>query len=382
MRVGVEGIPLFGSRTGVGQYEKNLLEAASRRSKDIDFEVTRQLMPHRRLVDYPIKPNPHLSYHIVRWLPPIFYYQLFKRLGWTLPYDLVLHRRYDAVVFFNFVAYPVSRRTKTVVVVHDLSYIYHQQYVSPKNQAWLEKFVPKSIRKANKIIAVSENTKKEIAEHYKIPAEKIEVITPAVNHSEFYPRQKTEIEQVKKRFGINKPYILSVATQEPRKNLIGVLAAYEQLPEALKQKFALVLVGGKGWLDAELQAKYNAISKDHEVIRTGYVDDADLPPLYSGASLFVYPSFYEGFGIPALEAMACGVPVITSNNSSLPEVVGDAAIKIKAGDTAAIAKAMKQILNGSKTAEALHKKGLARAQRFSWDKSADKLLKLLDLLSN
>lgn len=377
MRVGVEGIPLFGNRTGVGQYQKRLLEAARQLDEGIDYEVTRQLMPHRRVQELPIPPNKHLSYHIVRWLPPVLYFQLYKRLGWTLPFDVVLHRKYDVMLFFNFVSYPVSKRTKVITTIHDLSYIHHKDYVSPANQAWLEKFVPKSIKRADKIIAVSENTKREIVEYYKVVPEKIAVITPAVDHDMFKPREEAEIAAVRQKFGITKPYILSVGTLEPRKNLLGVLAAYEALPEDTKQHYALVLAGGKGWLDGEIHDKFEALAKKYEVIKTGYVEDADLPALYSGAELFAYPSFYEGFGIPPLEAMACGTPVITANNSSLPEVVGDAAITIEASNTATLTEHMQRVLTDQQLAADLRQKGLARAKLFSWQKSAGKLVALL-----
>jgi glycosyltransferase involved in cell wall biosynthesis len=377
VRVGVEGIPLFGNRTGVGQYQKRLLEAASQLEEGIDYEVTRQLMPHRRVHDWPIPPNRHLSYHIVRWLPPVIYFQMYKRFGWTLPFDVVLHRKYDAMLFFNFVSYPVSKRTKVITTIHDLSYLHHKEYVSPANQAWLEKFVPKSIRRADKFIAVSENTKREIVEHYKVDPAKIAVITPAVDHEMFKPSGEAEITEAKKKFGITKPYILSVGTLEPRKNLLGVLTAFEALPEETKQNYALVLAGGKGWLDGEIHDKFEALAKQYEVIKTGYVEDADLPALYSGAELFAYPSFYEGFGIPPLEAMACGTPVITANNSSLPEVVGDAAITIDARDTPGLTEHIQRVLSDKNLANELRQKGLGRAQLFSWQKSAGKLAELL-----
>lgn len=377
MIVGVEGIPLFGDRSGVGQYSKRMIESASKLDSDVKFEVIRQLMPHRKISELPIEPNRHLSYRIVRWLPPIIYYQLFKRTGWTLPYDLVVRQRYDAMLFFNFVAYPTTKRTKTFVVIHDLSYIFHKQYVSPKNQIYLEKFVPKTIRKTDVIIAISKNTRTEISKHYGIPESKIPIINPSVDHSVFKPQPQNSIEKVKTKFKIEKPYILSVSTLEPRKNLIGTLNAFEMLPEGLKQKYSLVLAGGKGWLDGEIQQKYDELSKKYTVIKTGYVDDADLPALYSGASVFVFPSFYEGFGIPPLEAMACGVPVITANNSSLPEVVGDAAILIDANDTKQLAKEIERVLSDKKLANELTQKGLAQAAKFSWDKSAKQLIDLL-----
>lgn len=381
MKVGVEGIPLFGERTGVGQYTKRILEAASEKESGIKFEIIRQLMPHRRINDLPIKPNKNLAYRVVRWMPPIIYYQLFKRTGRTLPYDVAVLRRYDLMLYFNFVAYPVTKRTKTIVVIHDLTYVNSPEYVSPKNRGFLIKFVPKSLKNADHIIAVSENTKREIVDYYKVKPQKISVITPAVSHEQFYPRPQEEIKKINGKFGIDKEYILSVSTIEPRKNLVGVFEAFEMLPEKLKQKYALVLVGGQGWLDSEIQRRYENLAQRYTVIKTGYVDDNDLPAIYSGASVFVYPSFYEGFGIPALEAMACGTPVITSDNTSLPEVVGNAAIKIKASDTRKLSRKLEYVLTDKNLANNLSTKGLAQAKKFSWDKSADMLIELIEKAS-
>ena len=168
-----------------------------------------------------------------------------------------------------------------------------------------------------------------------------------------------------------------MCTLEPRKNLIGVLKAFETLPEAIKNSYSLVLVGGKGWLDGKLEAKYGELAKKYSLIKTGYVPDEDLPGLYSGASVFVYPAFYEGFGMPPLEAMACGVPVITSDSSSLPEVVGDAAITIKAEDNAMLAQEMAKVLTDKKLADKMKLEGLAQSNKVSWDKSAKKLLDVI-----
>jgi glycosyltransferase involved in cell wall biosynthesis len=382
MMVGVEGIPIFGDRSGVGQYTKRLVEAASKLDSNTKFEVIRQLMPLRKLSNFPIEPNPHLSYRIVRWLPPVIYYQLFKRVGWTLPYDLVVHRKYDAVLFFNFVAYPTTRKVKSIIVIHDLSYIYHKKFVSPKNQEYLEKFVPRSIARADKIIAISENTRTEVSKYYGVPKSKITIINPAVDHSEFKPQERSRVEEIKSKYGIKKPYILSVGTIEPRKNLIGTLNAFEMLPESIKSRYTLVLAGGEGWLNDEIEARYQQLSEQYSLIKTGYVSDSDLPPLYAGAEVFVFPTFYEGFGMPPLEAMACGTPVISADNSSLPEVVGDAAIKVKAEDTAAISKAIERILTDADLAGSLRQKGFAQAKKFSWEKSARVLIELLDSLKD
>lgn len=380
MKVGIEGVPFFGNLSGVGQYAARLIKAASQNDSDIQFEIVRSLMPHRKFFA-PIEPNEQLTYRVVRWLPPIIYYQFFKRTGWAPPYDMVALRKYDAFLFFNFVAFPLRSRTPSLVVIYDLSYALHPQYSSPENRKYLQKFVPKTLSRATKILTISENSKKEIIDYYKVEPAKIEIIHPAVDHKAFNPQSQTVIKTISSKYGIKKPYILSVCTLEPRKNLIGVLNAFDVLPESIKEKYALVLVGGKGWLDEELQAKFDELAKKYTLVKTGYAPDEDLPALYSGASVFVYPSFYEGFGMPPLEAMSCGTPVITSNNSSLPEVVGEAAITVDADDTVRLSKEIQCVLKDSKLAVRMSKDGLQQAKKFSWDKSARRLIRVLEEVS-
>src|SRR5262249_39725898 len=157
-----------------------------------------------------------------------------------------------------------------------------------------------------------------------------------LDHDFFYPRPMAEIDTVKRKYAITKPYILYTGTLEPRKNIKGILDAYNALPPQVRATYSMVLAGGRGWLDQEIRAQL-ADLQHLDLLTPGYVPDEDLPALYSGASLFVYPSFYEGFGMPPLEAMACNTPVIAADNSSLPEVVGDAGILVNANDAASLA---------------------------------------------
>ena len=378
MKIGIEGIPFFGDRSGIGQFSKRLVEHMAELDESPSLEIIRPLMPHRKLAELPIPENKKLSYRIVRWSPPIIYYQLFKRTGYAPPYDLVALRKYDALVFFNFVAFPVRKKVPSILFIHDLSHVHYPEHTSPKNLVWLNKFVPRSIKRADKIVTISESSRNDIARFYGVPKKDIALVYPALDHNEYKPRTSKEVTCVKKKYKITKPYILSVCTLEPRKNLLGVLKAFEMLPEELKQKYALVLVGGKGWLDGEIHDRFEALSKKYTIIKTGYADDADLPPLYSGAELFVYPAFYEGFGMPPLEALACGAPVITADNSSLPEAVGNAAITVKAADTEALSANMIKVLEDKKLQEKLRQAGFKHAAKFSWEKSAKDMIEVIN----
>jgi glycosyltransferase involved in cell wall biosynthesis len=181
------------------------------------------------------------------------------------------------------------------------------------------------------------------------------------------------------KYGLPSKYIHFHGTIEPRKNVEGLLDAYAALPDKIKDEFALVITGGKGWKDESIYRKVDYyLASGHRIILPGYIEAEDLPFIYSGASLFVLPSFYEGFGIPPLEAMACGVPVITSDNSALPEVVGDAAILVKADDTPALTGSIEKVLSDKQLAKSMTDKGLKQAAKFSWELSARKLIELLE----
>jgi len=378
MRVGIEGSLFFKRASGVGYYAKTLVAAASKLDSDVNFEVVRHVLPWRK-PDPPIKPTRHLDYRFVRWFPPAVYYQIFKRLNWFIPYDIVADRHYDAFLFFNFIAFPLRRRTKSVVVIHDLSFIKFPEFTQKTNLKFTTKLMKRSISRVDHIITVSENSRQEISDYYAVPSSKITVIYNGIDHADFHPRKAAEIDKCRAKYNLPDHYIHFHGNIEPRKNIVGLLEAYAKLPAELKSEYGLVISGGKGWNDHAIYSKISQLkASGHNIVLPGYIDAEDLPALYSGASLFVWPSFYEGFGIPPLEAMACGIPVITADNSSLPEVVGDAAIKIKAQDTPAITAAMANILSDKKLADDLRQKGLSQAAKFSWQESAKQLIKVLE----
>ncbi|HSX17894.1 MAG TPA: glycosyltransferase family 1 protein [Candidatus Saccharimonadales bacterium] len=382
MKVGIEGSLFFKRSSGVGYYAKRLIEAATKKDSDINFEIVRHWLVFKKFKP-PLKPSSRLSYRLVKWFPPIIYYQVFKRLNWFIPYDLVALRKYDAFLFFNFIAFPLRKNTKSIIVVHDISFIKFPQFTQAKNLKYTPKLLRRSIKRAAHIITVSENSKKEIAEFYKLPPDRITVIPNGVDHERFYPRPAIDIGKVRQKYSLPENYIHFHGTIEPRKNIEGILDAYAQLDTGLKTRYALVLSGGKGWNDEGIYRKIGQLQKaGNKILLLGYIENEELAPLLSGASVFIWPSFYEGFGVPPLEAMACGVPVITSNSSSLPEVVGDAAIKIRPEDTRALTAAINQVLSDTTLASNLSRAGLSQSKKYTWEASAQKLIKLLDSLSN
>jgi len=323
------------------------------------------------------KPSVNLGFntsniHQYRvWSIPGKLYGILFKYFIAPPIDVLSGARGDVYLFPNFARWPLFFRSRSIVVIHDLAYLNAPQYVPPRLRAYLNKFVPRAISNSQMVLAVSETTKQDLITSYGIDPAKIMVASNAVDHSIFYPRKKSDIHGAKQDYGIEGKYIMFTGTIEPRKNIQGVLRAYQALPDKMRNEYSLVLTGGKGWMDGEITDLITSLRQTGtKVIQTGYVALKDLPALYSGASIFVYPSFYEGFGLPVIEAMACGVPVITSNISSLPEAAGGAGILVDPTNDQAIADAIEIVLADPKRAAAMSAKGIKHSKKFDWAISA------------
>jgi glycosyltransferase involved in cell wall biosynthesis len=377
MRIVVDVDVLANSpKTGVYYYVQRLTQALLSLDRSNEYTLTYLRAPGSD--DEFGMPLGRARIKAVSWLPRTLYHALL-RTPFAPPFDLVTGTAGDLFVFTKFVRWPLMRRTRSLVVVYDTSFVDYPDVVENWHfRRYLQWAVPRSVQRASHVIAISESTKQSLVRHYGTSKDKISVVTPALDHSVFRPSTPDQIDAVKAKYGIDKPYILSVGTIEPRKNLVGLLRAFAETPDEFNQKYALVLAGGKGWLDDEINALYDQLSTRMTIIRTGYVPTEELPTLYSGASLFVYPSLFEGFGIPPLEAMACGTPVITADNSSLPEVVGDAGLLVSATDAAQLAREMQDLLGNPERAAQLRAKGLERAQSFTWELSAKELLNVMN----
>ncbi len=373
MKIGIEASVLHReAKTGVDYYTRNLLEEVVKQMPNDLFYLTYISFIHKKPSDLGIY-GKNVIPRKISWFPGRFYH-LLVRWFVGIPYDLASMLRPDVFFFPNFVRWPLIWTKASVIVVYDLSYLHAGEHSVRGHRGYLTRTVPKSIRRATQVVTISENSRREILAEYGTNPNKVSVVYPAVNHEFFMPRNAKAIATVQAKYGINQPYILSVGTIEPRKNLVGLLKAYAQLSVQVKKKYALVLTGGKGWLDTEINDLYDSLSQEYTIIRTGYAAEADLPALYSGASVFAYPSFYEGFGMPPLEAMACGTPVIVGDNSSLPEVVGNAGIKVDARDTEAIAAALTKVLSDDKLAQQMSAAGFEQAKKFVWQEEAAKLV--------
>jgi len=277
---------------------------------------------------------------------------------------------------------PPLRHARGVVTIHDLSFLRVPQCADPGLRTFLERTVPRTVSQAHHVLADSESTCNDLIELLAVTPDKISVV-PAGVETRFRPvRDTVRLAEVRARYGLPDWFILSVGTLEPRKNFSRLISAYGQLRRQTGLPHALVIAGGPGWLYQPIHDQVVKEGLSEHVHFPGFVADQDLPALYTMADLMAFPSLYEGFGLPPLEAMACGTPVVTSNNSSLPEAVGSAALMVDAEDVDGLADAMARILGNANLRVRLVDLGRAQAMRFTWRAAAEKLLSAYKLAAN
>ena len=269
----------------------------------------------------------------------------------------------------NFIPNEGIKAKKVVTTVHDFSFILHSEFHPKERIEYFNRYFFKNITKSDMIITGSEFSKQEIIERLEFDDDKIKVIYHGVDHNLFkiYDDLKIDIDLPKK-------FIFSVGSIEPRKNLMGLLRAYNELSNDFKSEYKLVLAGFKGWQNSEIM---ELINKNREnIVYLGFISDEELAKVYNLASLFVFASFYEGFGLPVLEAMACATPVICSDSSSIPEVGGDAVLYFNPNDVEEIKNSIEHVLSDEVLQKEMILKGLKRAKEFSWEKSANEHVKV------
>ena len=271
-------------------------------------------------------------------------------------------------------ALPPVRRARTVLTVHDLSFMRVPECSQPSLRAYLLRVVPSSVRRADMVLADSDSTRNDVIELLGVSPDRVRVIYPGVDDSFRRVQDTAVLAHVRQRYRLPERFVLSVGTLQPRKNLTRLIEAYAQA--RLDTNVKLVIAGGTGWLYEGIFRRVEELRLQSEVYFPGYVAEEDLPALYTLAELFLFPSLYEGFGLPPLEAMACGTPVVTSNVSSLPEVMGDAGLMVDPRDVEALASAMGRVLGESSLRCTMVQRGLSQAQRFTWPRTAEELLRL------
>jgi glycosyltransferase involved in cell wall biosynthesis len=283
-------------------------------------------------------------------------------------------RNFDLYHETNYI--PMPFKGPVVSTVFDLSFNLFPETHPGERIRYMERHFYSRLDRVSHFITISEAVKREMIQHLGLSSDKI-TVTPLGVDAAFKPFLPNEIHPIIKKYQLRPDsYILYVGTLEPRKNILNLLRAYAKLPISLREAYPLVLAGGTGWLMEKLHKEIQRLNIKNTVIKTGYVPKADLPALYSGATVFVYPSIYEGFGLPPLESMACGTPVITSNVSSLPEVVGEAGVLIHPEDFEALAEEMLDLVTNLPRRKTLSAIGLERSKKFTWEKCATKTLEV------
>jgi len=302
----------------------------------------------------------------------------FPRLWTHLRLSWEMARRPPDLLFVPAHVLPIVHPRRGVVTVHDLGYLYYPEAHRLLDRLYLDLSTRYNARAATHLVADSSATKRDLIERYGTDPDKITVVYPGYDDATFQPvRDKEAIETVKVRYDIAGDYVLFVGTLQPRKNLIRLIRAFSNLQSPISN-LQLVIAGKKGWLYEEIFRQVEELGLEGRVVFTGYIAADDLPALLSGARLFAFPSLYEGFGLPVLEALACGTPVVCSNVSSLPEVAGDAAVLVDPLDVEGLAAALERILGDEELRAELIERGFEQARRFSWEKCARETLNVLE----
>ncbi|MCY4020192.1 MAG: glycosyltransferase family 1 protein [Chloroflexi bacterium] len=290
-----------------------------------------------------------------------------RRIFWEQVIQPRQLRRFDLYHALAFVA-PLYLKAPMVVTVYDLSFLLFPDRLSPARRWYLRNFTALTCRRALRVLAISRSTATDLARLLGVNPGKIDVTPLGYDRSVFRPLPAAAVKQFRARQGLPDRFWLFVGTLEPRKNLVMLLRAYARLPRA--GRLPLILVGGKGWMTDDVFTTIERDGLQDSVRHVGFVPAADLPLWYNSAEAFLYPSIYEGFGLPVLEAMACGTPVLTADISSLPEVVGDAGLCLPPEDTEPWTAALVNIKQDLDWREEARERGLYRAKRFSWERTA------------
>ncbi len=388
-RIGIDVTSALTQGGGIGRYTRELVQALTEISPNYTFRLFSAKVPASLPVSNPLPTGEHIVYCPApigeRWL-----YRLWHRLQLPLPVQLITGRL-DLFHSPDFVLPPLAKGIPSLLTVHDLSFIHYPETFPEALVRYLNTVVPRSVARASHILADSQATKADLHNIWHVPQDKVTVLYSGVHERFRVIDDAHRIGTLRKKYDLGDvPFILSVGTVQPRKNYQMLIQAFKPVAERFPHH--LYIAGGKGWLYDDMLAEIERQGLNGRVRFLGFIDDADLPTLYNAATLFAMPSLYEGFGLPLLEAMACGVPVLTSNVSSLPEVVGsglddggtdagyETAVQLSPHIPAAWTEAMLHLLASPKTQKQLITAGFQQAKKFTWNRAARQLLNIYQQL--
>jgi glycosyltransferase involved in cell wall biosynthesis len=368
LRIAVDYTSAINQNAGIGRFVRSLIGSVVKHDTTDQFLLMHAKPNPGRTPAYP--EGSHISRRVLRvnerWMN-----RLWHRLQVPLPANW-LTGPVDIFHSPDFVLPPV-RGAKSILTVHDLAFLLYPECADARLRAYLERTVPRSVHRADYVVADSENTRNDVICLLGVPPERVTVVPGGVDPSFKPVTDPARLSAFRQTIGLDDetPYILFVGVIEPRKNLVGLIEAFDLLKSRRQLPHKLVVVGRRGWLSEGTMDRAERSKYRSDIVFPGFIPDGELATLYSAAEMFAFPSHYEGFGLPVLEAMACGVPVVSSRASSLPEVVGDAGMQVDPDDIERLASALELLALNPEMRADFSARGLERAAGFTWDAAAE-----------
>lgn len=379
MKIAIDAQPLLsGTKSGVGFCEDGLVTALLKQYPENEYVLEYFSLRNHGVKEEILKKYTEKKAVLApcKWFPGSLYRMASAFL--PVPYAMMFPKKKQLTHFFNYYIPPFTRGKK-VVTVHDMVVKACPETVRKKTLWFLRRTLKASIRRADHIVTDSEFSKKEILKYYNVPKDKISVVYCGVDFERFKPLEDKELlNKVKEKYGIDKEYFLYLGTLEPRKNLVRLVQAYAEAKKGKEDFPCLVLAGGKGWMYEEIFHTVQTLGLEQDVLFTGYVADEEVSVLMAGAFAFCFPSIYEGFGMPVLEAMACGTPVLTSKNSSMEEIAGEETVLVDAMSVEDITKGLVRLFEDAELRMKLSEQGLSKVKEYTWEAGAKQLMQVYE----
>ena len=376
--------------SGVGRYTEQLLLDLFHHAdiESIEGFIDFKMINHQNLLELTESLDKKNKTNIRQSTLSNYNMPLLKAIAKHLPFSMFIRQQIQSQLFknkfkhyqdfiyweSNYILAPFDGYT--VATIYDLSHIRHPEFHPLERTQWMDSQLPKTIKNADALTTISEFSKQEIMDCFNVPEDKISIVSPAVSSIFRYPYSEIQKQNIKQQFSLPEQYILSVGTLEPRKNIKGLVQAYSQLSPTLRDAFPLVIVGAKGWRTQETEHIIAPFLKKGQIIMLGYVAQQELPILYAAATLFVYLSYYEGYGMPIAEAMCSNTAVLCSNTTSMPEVSANSTQLVDPNDIDTISEQLTELLEDKNKRENLQKKAQYASANYCWEHSTEQLLQV------